>query len=194
MNLAFLNGRFIVKLKNTIFKQTTLKGHNKIGIAVWVFMVLIIAQSCITINYSFTGAPITAETISIDYFPNKASIVNSALSQNFTDAMRDKFVNQTKLELVTQNAELQIAGEIVDYRTSAMAIQGNEQAALNRLTITVMVRFVNTINEDESFEQRFSSYQDYDASSSFASVEDELVNQISERLVQDIFNKALVNW
>ncbi len=149
-------------------------------------------QSCVT--YSFTGAPITAKSISIDYFPNKASLINSALSQDFTDAMRDKFVNQTKLELLEQNAELEIEGEIVDYHTTAVAIQGNETAALNRLTISVNVRYTNTLNDEESFEQKFTGFEDYDASRNFSDVESELVSTILERMVQDIFNKALVNW
>ncbi len=152
------------------------------------------STGCFTVNYSFTGAPITARTINIDFFPNKASLINSSLSQSFTEALRDKFVNQTKLDLVETNGELQMSGEIVDYHTTPTAIQGNEQAALNRLTITINVRFENTLNPDESFEQRFSAFEDYDASLNFASVEGDLVNTITERLVQDIFNKAVVNW
>lgn len=157
-------------------------------------LLMLSLNSCVSINYSFTGAPITAKTISIDYFANKASLVNSSLSQDLTDALRDKFVNQTKLELVNQNAELELSGQIINYYTTAMAIQGNETAALNRLSIVVRVKYTNTGNEDESFEQDFTGFEDYDASKNFASVEDELVSVILERLVQDIFNKALVNW
>ncbi len=144
--------------------------------------------------YSFTGAPITAKTISIDYIPNKASIINPALSQNFTDALRDKFVNQTKLDLIDQNAELKLSGVIMSYKTASIAIQGNEQAALNKLTISVKIKFENTLNEEESFNQTFTSFEQYDASKSFSSVEDQLVEILLERLTQDIFNKALVNW
>ena len=166
--------------------------HKNIKILV-IISLIFIAQAC-KINYSMTGAPITAETISIDFFPNKASLVNPALSQNFTDALRDKFVNQTSLELKEQNAELHLEGEIVSYGTNSVAIQGNETAALNRLSITISVRFTNTTKEEDSFEQSFTGFEDYDANLSFASVEDELITIITERLVQDIFNKALVNW
>lgn len=158
-----------------------------------VISLIFIVQAC-KINYSMTGAPITAETISIDFFPNKASLVNPALSQSLTDALRDKFVNQTSLELTEQNAELHLEGEIVSYITNSVAIQANETAALNRLSITVNVRFTNTSKEDDSFEQSFTGFEDYDANLSFASVEDELIVIIAERIVQDIFNKALVNW
>jgi len=150
-------------------------------------------QSC-KINYSFTGAPITAKTISIDFFPNKASLVKPSLSQDLTDAMRDKFVNQTSLELVEQNAELHIEGEIVNYKTNSIAIQGDETAALNRLTIKVNVRFTNLKQEEDSFEQVFTGFEDYDANLSFGSVEDQLIDIIKKRIVEDVFNKALVNW
>jgi len=155
-------------------------------------IVMLTMQSCGI--YSFTGAPITAKTISIDYIPNKASIINPALSPDFTNALRDKFVNQTKLDLVEQNAELKISGTILQYRTASIAIQGNEEAALNKLTITVKIKFVNTLNEEESFNQSFTSFEQYDASKNFSSVEDQLVEILMARLTQDIFNKALVNW
>ncbi|RLD41585.1 MAG: hypothetical protein DRI86_13125, partial [Bacteroidetes bacterium] len=120
---------------------------------------LIIIQSC-KINYSFTGAPITAKTISIDYFPNKATLVKPSLSQDFTDAMRDKFVNQTSLELVEQNAELHLEGEIVHYKTNSVAIQGDETAALNRLTIKVKIRYTSLNQPDDSFEQVFTGFEE----------------------------------
>ena len=158
-----------------------------------VFSIILIIQSC-SINYSFTGAPITAKTISIDFFPNKSSLVKPSLSQDLTDALRDKFVNQTSLELVEQDAELHLEGEIVSYGTNSVAIQGDETAALNRLTITVNVRFTNTEKEEDSFEKTFSGFEDYNADLSFSSVEDRLIEVINKRLVEDIFNKALVNW
>lgn len=155
-------------------------------------LIILVIQSCGI--YSYTGAPITAKTISIDYIPNKASIINPALSPDFTDALRDKFVNETSLDLLEQNAELKISGAIIGYKTSAIAIQGNEEAALNRLTIVVKIKFVNTLNEEDSFEQNFTSFEQYDANRAFSSVEDDLVSILMERLAQDIFNKALVNW
>jgi len=168
--------------------------YKRIQIAI-VFLLLITATAC-TIGYSFTGAPITAKTISIDFFPNRARLVNPSLSQLLTDGFRDKFVNHTSLDLVEGDADLHIEGEIIDYKTSPIAIQGNETAALNRLTISVKVRFTNNEpgKENESFDQTFTGFEDYDASRSFSSVEDQLVEIIVNRIVTDVFNKALVNW
>jgi len=176
----------------TFHKNTVLKLKHNSTIAIVSMLIMFATQSCGI--YSFTGAPITANTISIDYIGNKASIINPALSPDFTDALRDKFVNQTKLDLVEIDAELKISGTIMQYRTASIAIQGNEEAALNKLTITIKIKFENTMNEEESFNQNFTSFEQYDASKSFSSVEDQLVEILMERITQDIFNKALVNW
>lgn len=146
--------------------------------------------------YSFTGASIPpgAKTISIDYFPNRAMLVQPTLSQRFTDALRDKFTGETTLDLVGENGNLAIEGEITGYSAMPVAVQGNEVAALNRLTITVNVRFVNHLDEKTNFETSFSRFLDFDSSRSLSDVEDELIDGINQQLVQDIFDKAVVNW
>lgn len=146
--------------------------------------------------YSFTGASISPEiqTISIHYFPNNAPLVNSTLSQEFTEALRDKFTSQTSLSLVEKSGDLNLEGEITGYSTKPIAIQGNETAALNRLSVTVRVRFTNNFDESQNFESSFTQYQDYPSSSNLSSVEDGLIVEINKALVEDIFNKAVVNW
>lgn len=146
--------------------------------------------------YSFTGASISpeVETISIDYFPNKAPLIQPTLSQAFTDALKDKFINETNLDLVADNGDLHIEGEITEYSAQPQAIQGNEIAALNRLKITVKVKFINKYDEKQNFESSFSRFQDYESALTLAEVEETLIQQINEELVQDIFNKAVVNW
>ncbi|MCD4679818.1 MAG: hypothetical protein K8S00_05465 [Bacteroidales bacterium] len=146
--------------------------------------------------YSFTGASISPEvkTISVKYFPNNAPLVNSTLSQEFTQALKMKFTAQTSLILVDQSGDLNLEGEITGYSTRPIAIQGDETAALNRLSITVRVRFTNNFDETQNYETNFTQYQDYPSSSSLSSVEDGLILEINKDLVEDIFNKAVVNW
>jgi hypothetical protein len=157
-------------------------------------LALISLGACTLPQYSFTGGSTDAKTINIDFFPNKAAIIQPTLSQTFTETLRDKFINQSKLELVSRDGELQLEGEIVDYQVRPVAIQGDETAALNRLTIKVNVRFTNTLDETQSFDQAFSNYEDFSASTSLSSIEEQLIEEINQRLVEDIFNKALVNW
>ncbi len=146
--------------------------------------------------YSFTGASISPEvkTISVHHFPNNAPLVNSTLSQEFTQALKDKFTSQTSLTIVDKSGDLNLEGEIIGYSTKPIAIQGDETAALNRLTITVKVRFTNAFDETQNFESNFTQYRDYSSSANLSSVEDGLVLAINKDLVEDIFNKAVVNW
>lgn len=155
-----------------------------------------LVSSCRFVNYSFVGGSLdpAIKTLSIQYFPNNAPIVQPSLSQTFTEALRDKFASQTKLTSVTKGGDINIEGYITGYSTQPIAIQGDETAAMNRLTITVNVKFTNKIDEKQNFEQNFSRYADYLSTLSLSSVEQTLISQINEQLVEDIFNKAVVNW
>ncbi len=146
--------------------------------------------------YSFTGASISPEieTISVDRFPNNAMTVEPTLSQKFTDALRDKFQRETNLTLLTKGGDLQIEGSITGYRTSPVAIQADETAAMNRLTISVNVVFTNTQDDSQSFTSSFSRYQDYSSSQNLNEVQETLIDIINEMLIQDIFDKSVVNW
>ena len=160
------------------------------------FLVLTLAFVCHGCGiYSFSGASIPAEakTVSVDYFPNHAQLVNPLLSDNLTNALRDAMNSQTTLDLVETGGDLAFEGEIIDYKTSPVAITG-QTAALNRLTITVKVRFTNNIDDSKDFEQTFSRYEDYPSVQELNSVQSSLTAAIIEQLVEDIFNKALVNW
>ena len=146
--------------------------------------------------YSFSGASIPAEakTVSVQYFPNQAQLINPTLSNDFTTALRDAIMNQTSLDMVETGGDLAFEGEITDYRTTPVAITAGQTAALNRLTITVNVRFFNQFDDTKNFETRFSHYEDYPSDQDLNSVQQSLTGTIIEALVEDVFNKALVNW
>ena len=161
-----------------------------------LFAGMAILSSC-RVSYSFTGASISPEvkTIRIDNFPNNAQLVNPTLSQELTDALRDRFQSQTNLIIVNQGGDLVLEGEITGYNTQPIAIQSDDKAAMNRLTISLKVTFINTNDESQSFEkQNFTRYDDYPSNLDFNSVQDSYVPLIIDYLVDDIFNKAVVNW
>lgn len=160
-------------------------------------VIIVIAFTSCSIKYSFTGASIPPEvkTINIKYFPNNAPLVEPTLSQTITDGLRDKFSSETSLALVNNGGDLLMEGAITGYRTTPVAIQGDDQAALNRLTITIEVTYVNTFDENMSFENtRFERYADYSSSQNLAEVQEALVAEISQMLITDVFNKAVINW
>ena len=146
--------------------------------------------------YSFTGASISPDvkTVSVQYFPNHAATIEPTLSQVFTERLKDYFLEQTNLSLETELGDLNFSGEIVKYEVKPIAIQANERAAQNRLTIAVKVKFENTKDDSKNFEQKFFRYADYDSGQSLAEVEDVLIEQITNELAEDIFNKTVVNW
>lgn len=162
-----------------------------------LFIFLLSSFAGCKVNYSFTGASISpnVKSISIHYFPNNASLVVPTLSRTFTDALRNYFTSQTNLTLVDNNGDLDIEGAITGYTLTPQAIQGNETAAMNRLTITVKFTFSNKTNEKQNFKDAvMSRYLDYSSTQNLNTVQDQLISEISDLLIQDIFNKTVVNW
>jgi len=148
------------------------------------------------VSYSFSGVNISPDitTVSVDYFQNRAPVVQAQLSQLFTDALIDNIQANTSLELIQGTGQVSFSGEIRNYDTKPTAITGDETAARNRLTISVTVVYTNSVEPELDFDSSFSRYEDYDSSQNLADVENELIDLIVESLVEDIFNKAFVNW
>lgn len=138
--------------------------------------------------------PVNVKTISIETFPSYASLAPPALSQQFTEALKDIFIRQTDLTLVKNNGDLQIDGQITDYRFQEAAVGGNDQASLSKLTISVKVIYTDTKNEENSYEKTFSNFEQFDSNQNPADVQDQLIEEINVKLVQDIFNQSLGNW
>ncbi len=160
------------------------------------FILLSVALQACRVSYGFTGTSIdpAVKSVSIEYFDNFAPLAKPTLSQTFTEALKDRFLQQTNLSLVKTNGDIQFSGRVIDYRTNPINIQSNETAALNRLTITIEVSYLNLKDEKKNFEQKFSRYEDYESSSSLSDVEDQLIDLINEQLIQDIFNKSVSDW
>lgn len=162
-------------------------------------MILTLSSGC-KIGYSLSGASISPEVknVFVDYFRNRSRVINPTLSQSFTEAMKDKFVNETGLTLNTEQGDLEFSGEITGYDVRPLSVQksdtGRDFASMNRLTITVKVIFVNNKDHDQDFNTTFSAYFDWDSSKPVSQIENEAVKIITEQLIEDIFNKSVANW
>lgn len=158
-------------------------------------MLLVTFVAC-KVNYSFTGAAIAEDvkTVSVKTFQNFAPLANVNYSQTFSEDLKDIFISQTNLSLASTEGDLQFEGSITNYQISSVAIQGNETAAKNRLTITVNVKFTNTKDKKQNFESDFTRFADYDSSVNISSIEDKLIKEINNQLTQDIFNKSVGSW
>jgi hypothetical protein len=157
-------------------------------------LLLALGNSC-KVKYSFSGANTgVLETVSIDFFQNRTALAPPALGRYITEEFRDLCERQTNLTLVSGTGDAHFEGEISVYSTRAMAISGNDQAALTRFTIGVRITYTNSLDPDLSFEETFSQYRDYESSLQFESVRSELTDAIIEEINEDIFNRAFVNW
>ncbi len=146
-------------------------------------------------GYSFTGGSVgEAKTISVDYFANQALQVNPDLSQRLTEQIKTTFIQQTPLDLTTDQADLLVEGSITDYNVRPMSAQGNETTSQSRFTITIRVTFTNNVEADKSYQETFSRYRDFSSDNLFSDVENELMEEINKELAEDIMNRAIANW
>ena len=147
--------------------------------------------------YSFTGISLSADTktFQVNYFQNTAALIEPGIERDFTIALQDLILNQTNLVLVNSNGDIVYEGEIVEYRISPTTATSSNTAAQNRLTISVNVIFTNTNDEDADFEKRFSFFHDFEGSALLiGSRKTTALEEIFERITQDVINASLANW
>ena len=154
----------------------------------------IVLQSCGFYSFSGTSIPQEVKTFSVSYFDNNAPINSPLLSQTITEGLKQKFISETNLSIEERNGDFGFSGEITSFTVTPVSAQSTDNAQLNRLTIQVAVKLVCASDDKISFEQTFSNFQDFDATLNFSDVENDLVEEISEMLIQSIFNKAAINW
>lgn len=160
-----------------------------------LFFGLLLVSSC-CINYTFKGAnlPKEVKTFSVAYIENKAQIVAPQLSNVFTEKLKNKLTNETSLKSQRTNGDLRFSGFISSYSVNNASQQSNNQVANNRLTIVVEITCVNTKDSTLNYKQQFSNFADFPGTQNLNAVEAKLINDISDLLILEIFNKAVINW
>ena len=170
---------------------------------IYISLICLCVTSCkinfgaVSAEYSTSGASISPETktYSIDYFPNKALLVVTYLSSKFSDELKKYIKQKTGLnEITNNNGQVRFEGQITGYENKPMDIKQNEVAASNRLTITIRVKYTNTLDDKFDFDQSFSNYADYSTDADFNSIEEALIEEIIQKIIEDIYTKAFVNW
>jgi hypothetical protein len=156
---------------------------------------LITTVSCGFYSLSGTNIRDDVKSFQVNYFQNTAAQIEPGIDRDFTIALQDLIQNQTNLELVNSNGDLVYEGEIIEYRISPTTATANNTAAQNRLTVGIRVRFYNKKAEDDDFERNFSFFYDYAGSALLSgSLKDTALEEIFERITQDIFNASLAKW
>ena len=160
-------------------------------------LILILFTTSCSVKYSLTGASISPETktFQVNYFQNNAPLIEPGIERDFTNKLIDLLINQTSLELVKSNGDLTYEGEIVEYRISPTTATADNRAAQNRLTVGVNIRFYDKNDSEADFEKRFSFYYDYPGNIQLIGGQrDTALDEIFERITQDVFNASLAKW
>ena len=168
----------------------------KLKLAVVALCAAVLTGCGVAIKYSLSGAsiPPDAKTFSVAYFPNNAPMVSPILSSTLTEALVDIFSRRTRLTQVDEGGDFAFEGEIVNYTSTTASVSSSEQAVLNRLTITVKVRFTNALDEKASWSRTFSAFEDYDTNILLTEAEGTLIPEIVDKIVTDIFQASASNW
>lgn len=172
-----------------------MKNHISTYPALLLVAALFILSGC-KISYSFSGTSIQPDvrTICIEPVVNRATKINPSLANLLTESLNDKYRKLTSLEPVDEMGDLNLTTTIESYDVRAAAISANDVAAMNRLTITVKIKFTNTKHPEEDVETSFAGYEDFDATQSLDAVEAGLCDSIIEKIVDDIFNATVAQW
>lgn len=162
----------------------------------WFIAIIVTLSSC----YSFTGSSLSPETktLLIKNFPNHSALVNPNLSQDFTMALQNMFLQRTSLKGTNENPDILIEGQITDYSITPTTVSSNAQGATlssqNKLTITVSVNYENKIEPLKNFNKSFSGEVIFDSNLDINAIETSQVRIANERIINQIFNEIVANW
>lgn len=157
-------------------------------------LIVIVAFTGCKIKYSLIDGSIDASTFSVAIFEEQASNAPAGYGATFSNFLKDFVLSRTKLNLRDREPDIEISGKIIRYGTAPLSVQSDQSAALNRLTVDILVSVINNKDEKQSFESTFSQFSDYDAEQDLANVETALLEDINTKLAQDIINKLTSNW
>lgn len=162
----------------------------------YFLIVFQVFAGCKYIRYSFKEGNIPADvkSISVGYIQNKASIVVPQLSQQLTDKLRQKYLSETRLDIVPADGDYDIKGTITGYVVEPVALQAGQKSSQNQLKITVQIQFVNKKSPKNDFNESFTQFAEFSSDKSLTTVELQLIGIVSEKLTQAIFNKTLSDW
>lgn len=156
---------------------------------------VLVCQSCWLYKFGTANIPPNMKTVSVGFFENVAPIVVPTLSQAFTEELKTRIRTQSELNILRENADGHFEGSITDFSYTNVAVTANEKANLVRLTITVKVKYTSTLDDEQSFEQTFSQFEQFSLDNgSIQSQEPRIIPIVTKRLTEDIFNKAFANW
>lgn len=164
--------------------------------ALSILLLGVLLPAC-SISYKFSGASIDyslTKTLQLSHFVNQAPLVYPPLEAQFNEALKDMFTRNTRLQLVNQNGDMEIEGEIVGYELTPLAVQEDQFASETRLTMNVRMRFKNNKAPGQDKKETISANRTFSSNINLTDVQDQLIKELTTEIVDQIFNTTMANW
>lgn len=158
---------------------------------------------CGVYSFADVSIPDSIKTVRVNFIENKARYINPQLSPQLTERLRQKIVNQTRLQQTqNDNAHWDIHATIIQYDVSTSAISSNQQggtggnrqaAVTNRLTVGIQITINNRLSnttEEYTVNRNF----EFDATLALQTAENQLLDEMIRNLTDDMFNRMFSNW
>ncbi|MBN1116737.1 MAG: LptE family protein [Bacteroidales bacterium] len=172
----------------------------KIKSLVLISAFTVLFTACFSIRYDFKGGvniDPSIKTFSVQYFDNRAQLVEPTFSQSFTNELREYIESNTNLKYVNGMGDVDFSGSVSNYQIAPQAISKTgttDKAAMTRFTISIKFSYMDVKDPENDFEKTVSGYRDFDSNTNFNSVEEDLSEELREELIEQVFNAAFVNW
>lgn len=165
-----------------------------VNVMAMVLVAMLITACSVNMTMSGASVPENIHSFSVQYFKNRAPMINPVLSQNFTEGLKDRIANESRLNLVNGTGDVDFSGAITGYSVRPMAIQADAVSAETRLTVTIKVHYKNYKDPKQNWESGFSAFRDFDSSQNITAIENDLTSEMIEEITENIFNKAFADW
>jgi len=174
------------------FKEMRMSHSKDLMLYISVIIIALIFDSC----YSFKGIAIPPDinTYYVDNFQNAVPQAPGDINQRFSEALRAKIRNESRLTYLEENADIEFSGSITGFRLSPEAPQAGNTVALNKLEITVSVNYTNNKDESKNWKKQFSFFRTFESDKDFISIQESLIDEIFKQLMENIFNQAFTGW
>ncbi len=159
---------------------------------IYIFFTLIFFSGC----YSFKGISIDPEvkTFMLENLQTQASNANPNEAILLGERIKTKFLQGTRLTYNADKPHLLFSGAITGYTNTSVAPQAGTSVAFVRLTVNVHIDCENTLDDKKNWSADFTRFADYASDADLSTIENNLLKEINDLLVEDIFNKAFTNW
>ena len=162
----------------------------KLRISIYLLSALLL-QAC----YSFKGItiPDTLDTFDVPFVEVTTPDAPPSINTDLQDKLIQKITRESRLTFNSTNPDVRMTTKLTGYIVESIGAN-SEDVDANRLKISVKVEYKDAKNEENDWIKSFSQNREFAAGVNLLSVQDQLVEEIFDDIVEDIFNTAFTNW